>query len=242
ALAANRRHEDGGIRLFELGRVYRPREGDLPEDTEMLCGIMSGPRTERSWLGADSNMDFYDAKGMVEGLFSALGLEVDFTPGHDEGLHPARQAKVILRQDGGEVEIGVVGELHPKIADAFEIAGPVGIFEINIATLLKHGSGEKKFQPIPRFPGSIRDIAIVVDASVTNREAVNIIRRFSLVSRVSLFDVYTGKQVPPGKKSLAYRIVYQSPSRTLTDEEVNRVQEAILERLSKELGATLRAQ
>jgi phenylalanyl-tRNA synthetase beta chain len=96
------------------------------------------------------------------------------------------------------------------------------------------------FQPIPRFPATMRDIALILDSSVSHRQVVDIIRSFSLASQVSLFDVYSGKQVPAGKKSLAYRISYQSPSHTLTDEEVNQVQGQILSKLERQLGASLR--
>jgi phenylalanyl-tRNA synthetase beta chain len=96
------------------------------------------------------------------------------------------------------------------------------------------------FQPIPRFPSTIRDLALVVDSKVSHQMILNVIRSFPLVSEVILFDVYSGKQVAPGKKSLAYRVVYQSPTHTLTDEDVNKVQQQILDRLTGELGATLR--
>jgi phenylalanyl-tRNA synthetase beta chain len=242
ALASNRRHEDGGIRLFELGKVYLPRKNDLPEEPDMLCGIMSGSRVEKSWLGGDGQFDFYDIKGVVEGLFSHLDMVVSFEQSSDEGLHPARQAAIVLTgKDGRKVKPGVIGELHPKVADAFEIAGPVGLFEINVTELLPFASSYKMFRPIPRFPSIIRDIALVVDAGITNRQILDIIKGFSLISEVVLFDLYSGKQVVVGKKSLAYRLVYQSPSHTLTDEEVNKVQEQVLARLAKDLGATLRA-
>jgi len=96
------------------------------------------------------------------------------------------------------------------------------------------------FRAIPRFPSTIRDLALVVDADITHQKILDIIQSFSLISEVILFDVYSGRQVDAGKKSLAYRLVYQSPTHTLTDEEVNKVQEQILKRLTGELGATLR--
>jgi phenylalanyl-tRNA synthetase beta chain len=242
ALAANRRHEDGGIRLFELGKVYLQRQNDLPEEPDMLCGIMSGPRAERSWRSGDGAMDFYDVKGVMEGLFSHLGIDISFESSVDEGLHPNHQAAMTATQDGKTVKIGVMGEVHPKVADSFEVGGTVGIFEINVTGLLPLAGRHKMFRSIPRFPSTIRDIAVVVDSNVTNRQITDIIRGFKLISEVILFDVYAGKQVAAGKKSLAYRLVYQSAEHTLTDEEVNKVQEQILARLTKELGATLRTQ
>jgi phenylalanyl-tRNA synthetase beta chain len=240
ALAANRRHEDGGIRLFELGKIYLPRENDLPDEPEVLCGIMSGLRVERSWLGGDGSFDFYDVKGTVEGLLNRLDLAVSFEKSNDEGLHPARQAAIVIEENSLKLKLGVIGEVHPRVADAFEVAGPVCLFEVNVSALLPFAVTYEMFQAIPRFPSIIRDLAIVVDTDVTHQKVLDIIRSFSLISEVKLFDVYSGKQVAAGKKSLAYRLVYQSPTHTLTDEEVNKVQEQILARLEKELGATLR--
>jgi len=256
ALVANRRHEEGGIRLFELGRIYLPRENDLPAEPENLCGIISGSRVEKSWLGGDGDFDFYDAKGVVQGLLEHLGVDAVYRPGSDKSLHPARQAAIVIEEEEMTVKLGVIGELHPKVADAFEITETVCLFEINVTALLPFATGHRMFQSIPRFPGTIRDhrmfqsiprfpgtirdIALVVDAGITHQRILDIVRSFPLVSEVILFDVYSGKQVEPGKKSLAYRLVYQSSTHTLTDEEVNKVQAQILERLTSELGATLR--
>jgi len=237
ALSANRRYEDGGIRLFELGKVYLPREKNLPDEPEVVCGILSGFRWEKSWHGGDELFDFYDAKGMVEGLLSHLGIEASFEESKDESLHPAKQAAIVA---GGN-KLGVVGELHPKVSLAFEIPDAVYLFEINLTALLPHTLEHKMFQPISLFPTIVRDIALVVDAGVTHQRVKDIIEGFPLVKQVAIFDVYSGEQVPPGKKSLAYSITFQSPTHTLTDEEVNRVQQQILDKLSGELGATLRA-
>ena len=237
ALSANRRYEDGGIRLFELGKVYLPREKNLPDEPEVVCGILSGFRWEKSWHGGDELFDFYDAKGMVEGLLSHLGIEASFEESKDESLHPAKQAAIVA---GGN-KLGVVGELHPKVSQAFEIPEVAYLFEISLTVLLPHTLEHRMFQPISLFPTIVRDIALVVDAGVTHQRVKDIIEGFPLVKQVTIFDVYSGEQVPPGKKSLAYSITFQSPTHTLTDEEVNQVQQQVLDKLSGELGATLRA-
>ncbi len=239
-LESNRRHEDGGISLFEIGKIYLPREDDLPTEPEILCGIMSGPSVEKSWLGAGNSVDFYDVKGVVEGLLNHLDVAVSFEKSNEEGLHPGRQAAIIVEENGLKVKLGIIGELHPGVADAFEIDGTVCLFEINVSALLPFAASHGMFQPIPRFPSTIRDLALVVDADVTHQQILGILKSFSLISEVKLFDVYSGKQVAAGKKSLAYRLIYQSPTHTLTDEEVNNVQKQILKRLTGELGATLR--
>ncbi len=237
ALSANRKHEEEDIRLFELGKVYLPRGGDLPDEPDILCGVLSGPRLEKLWRGGDESLDFYSAKGVVESLFNRLGVSASFEEGEDESLHPRKQAAIVI----GGGRLGVFGELHPKVAEAFEIPGTVYLFEIDLIALLPHATGFKIFQPVPRFPAILRDVALIVDAGVTHQKVLDVIQSFSLVNRAILFDVYTGKQVAAGKKSLAYRISFQSPTDTLTDSAVDKVQQQMLRKLSRELGATLRS-
>jgi len=235
--SANRRHENGEIKLFELGKVYLPRPKELPDEPEMLCGILSGAKVKKSWHDESEEIDFFDAKGMVEGLLSQLGLDANFEKSGDASLHPNRQAAIVVANN----RLGVLGELHPKVLQAFEILETAYLFEIDVSALLAFTTGHKKFQPIPRFPAVHRDIALVVETRVTHKQIIDIISSFPLVKQATLFDVYSGEQVPPGKKSLAYRLAFQSPDHTLTDEEADRVQQQILNRLSKELGAMLRS-
>jgi phenylalanyl-tRNA synthetase beta chain len=236
ALAANRGHIDGGIRLYELGRVFRPRSNDLPDESEMLCGLLSGPRHASSWLGDAESVDFFDAKGVVEGLLARLGVAASFEAGTDESLHPSNQAAII----SNDARLGVVGQLHPVVKDAFEIPEPAFLFELSLPALLPLTLAGKMFEPISRFPAVVRDMALVVDAATIHQKVVDIIGGFPLVEDVALFDVYSGEQVPSGKKSLAYHISYRSPDHTLTDDEVSKFQQRILKRLSGELGAVLR--
>ena len=237
ALSENRKHEDGGIRLFELGKEYRPRPNDLPDEREILCGILSGPGIESSWQVRDELADFFTAKGVVEGLLSQLGVEASFGECSDHGLHLTKQAVVVV--DGNE--LGVVGEIHPVVLERFDIVEAVYLFKIDLAALLPFTTGHRMFRPIARFPSVVRDMALVLDSGVAHQKVMSIITSFPLVEKVDIFDVYSGEQVPPSKKSLAYRITYQSPSHTLTDKEVSKVQKQILDRLAKDLGATLRA-
>lgn len=236
AFSANRRHEDGGIRLFELGKVYLPHHNDLPDEPEVLSGILGGSRFEKSWQGKDELLDFYDTKGVVEGLLNHLGMTANFEKGRDESLCLGKQAAIVV----GGSKLGVVGELHPKVLEAFEISELVYLFEINLIALLPFTSGYKTFQSTPRFPAIVRDMALIVDSGIPHQRVLDIITSFPLVDQVTLFDVYAGNQVPQSKKSLAYRITFQSPAHTLTDEEVNEVQQQILDKLSSELGAILR--
>lgn len=236
-LEANRRHEDGAIRLFEQGRVYLPRPHDLPDEREALCGLISAPRLEKSLWGKSEPVDFFEAKGAVESLLRKLGVTATFVGSTDESLHSDRQAAIIISGN----RLGVVGELHPAVRAKFDLTEPVYLFEIDLSSLLPFTAARSLFQPIPRYPAVVRDLALVVDAGVTHQQVRDIIAGFPLVAELEIFDVYSGEQVPPGKKSLAYSITYRSPTQTLTDEEVNQVQQQILDTLGKKLGAALRA-
>jgi phenylalanyl-tRNA synthetase beta chain len=235
ALAANLRHEEGAIRLFEQGRVYLPQNNDLPQEPELLCGIMSA-EIEKSWPNQPQHFDFFSVKGVVESLLTKLGVSAGFKESDDSGMYSGRQAAVVIDGD----EFGVVGELNPKVAEAFDISRAVYLFEINLSNLLPFVVGHKPYQPIARFPSVVRDIALVVDESVRHQQVLDVITGFPLVEKITLFDVYTGKQVPAGKKSLAYHISFQSKEHTLTDKEVDKVQQKILKKLSGELGVSLR--
>jgi phenylalanyl-tRNA synthetase beta chain len=202
----------------------------------MLCAVLGGSRSESTWHGENELLNFFDAKGAVENLLDRLELNASFDPSDDEGLSPGKSANIIIDND----KVGIVGDLHPKVAQAFELSNSVCLIEIDLEKLLAKIAMEKKYQPIIRFPSVTRDIALVVDEQVSYHKVENVIREFPLVTDITLFDLYRGKQIPEGKKSFAIRIVCQSPSHTLTDEEVNQTQEQMLDRLHQELGASLR--
>jgi phenylalanyl-tRNA synthetase beta chain len=236
-LSHNQRIEEAGIELFEVGKTFLPRGKELPEEKEMLCAVLSGPRAELSWDGDKEWLDFFDGKGVLENLLSQLGLEATFEETDDESLFPGRAADINIAHD----KVGVVGDVHPKVAQAFELRGAVCLIEVDLEKLLGKAAGTKRYQPIYKFPSVTRDVALVVDEGIAYQKVKEIIRSFPLVKGLTLFDLYTGEQVPEGNKSFAVRVVYQSPDCTLTDEEVNQTQEEMLDRLHRELGATLRS-
>ena len=234
----NERHEDNGIRLFEIGKVYYPRGNDLPEEKETLCGLLGGLRSDQSWLSDDSKLDFFDAKGIMETVFNRYRLQADFEPGEDQNMVPGRTAVVTI---SGK-KVGVLGEIHPRILALFDISTqPVILFEVDIKQFLSLVTEEYKYQSIPRYPEIVRDLALVVDAGLPAKNIQGIILSYPMVREVAVFDVYTGDKVPRGKKSLAFSVHFQSLERTLTDEEVSRTEKKIIKRLQEELGATLRS-
>ena len=238
-LASNARHEDGVLRLFEVGRVYLPRTGDLPDERETVGGAITGARRDPHWGGEEPGVvDFYDAKGLLDALFAALGAAPEYEATRDPLLHPGRTASVRV----GGVVVGLVGELHPNTLRAFDLGdGPCAYFEIDLGALLDAAPAEqRRYQPLARFPGAVRDLALLVDESLPAGSVTAMLEATPLVAEARLFDVYAGDPIADGKKSLAYRMVWQSPGRTLTNEEVDKAQARLLQRLEKELGAVLR--
>ena len=242
-LAFNRRiSQNEGLRLFEIGRVYLPkeeaRERDLPDENEVLVGVLSGPRFPTSLLAPQDHMDFFDAKGVLESLFGQIGADIEYEPANDPILHPGKTARLAC----GDRRVGVVGEIHPRVLGRFDLdQSPVAMFEIDLEAL--HESlpeAQGRYASASRFPESDRDLALIVDASVPSARIQAIIQGHKLVKDSSPFDLYTGEGVPAGKKSIAYRTVFQSTKSTLTSEQIDRAQGEILLQLQRELGAELR--
>jgi phenylalanyl-tRNA synthetase beta chain len=230
------------VAIFEVGRVYLPVQGQtLPEEPRRLGIVMTGPREERSWLeGQDrSAMDFFDLKGVVEILLTRLGLGGTLKPDEHDAFHPGRCARVSV--DGEDV--GVMGELHPLVREAFELPDqPICALEFDLDALLAPWGASREMTPLSTHPPVYEDLAVVVDEDIPAVRVRNLIARTGapLLRSVALFDVYRGAQVGTDKKSLAYRLTYQADDRTLTDEEVADVRSGIVQRLEETLGATLR--
>jgi len=239
ALSTNLRHEEGPVRLFELGRVYVPRSRDLPDERETLVAVLAGPDRPPSWRDMPRKADFFDAKGVVTALLEALHARHTFKAATDESFHPGRCAEVLAEG----VALGLVGEVHPDVLEQFDIsARPVAMVELDVASVLKALPSEAaRFVPLPRFPEAQRDISLLVGLDVTSEQVEGAIRGHKLVTRVELFDVYAGEKLAADKRSLAYHIHFQSPQRTLTNDEVNKAFQEIATALERRFGATLRA-
>ena len=242
-LSSNRRVSQGeGIRIFEIGRVYLPRDEvtakDLPEEREMLVGVLSGPRFRDSWLVARGDMGYFDAKGVVDPALGQLGVWAEYESAIDPVLTQGRTARLVCQ---GSV-VGIMGEVLPEILAGLAIdESPVALFEIDLASLLHVTSqAGRRYQTTSRYPESSRDLALVLDADVESGRAQAIIEGHKLVVRTIPFDVYVGEGIPDGQKSVAYRVVFQSIKDTLTSGQVDRAQRDILNKLERELDARLR--
>ncbi|WP_322795694.1 phenylalanine--tRNA ligase subunit beta [Tepidiforma sp.] len=239
--AANRRQAEGPLRLFEVGYEYLPVEGDLPYERPVLCGVLGGAREGRWAVGGGDALDFFDAKGVVEAMLRAVGVRGSFVAAEEFGLLPGHTAKFGV----GPEMVGVVGQVHPETAAAFDIEEPVFLFEIWVHDLVRHLPERPAYQPLSRFPAVRLDLAIVVDAAVPAGAVLELARSHrSNGVRVAaeLFDEYRGPGVGEGKKSLALRLWLRADDRTLTDEEAMKVRQGLLARLGREFGAELRGQ
>lgn len=237
----SRKNED--IRLFEIAPVFYPKAlpvTEQPEEVMKLAGLMTGRRNPVGWNQGNETVDFYDAKGVVESLLQKLSIsKYAVEAGEHYMMHPGKTA---LFKKGREV-LATVGEVHPAVADAFGIKQKMYAFEMDIETLMKYRAKNFRFEALPRYPAISRDLAMLVDEGVSAGEVEQVIAKNGgkYFKNVKLFDVYTGKQIARGKKSLAFAMQFQSGDRTLTDEEADAAFRNILEAVEKNFRAELRA-
>ena len=229
------------LKIFELRKVYFPKpEALLPEEVTYLAGLAMGMDREPHWAFPPRVVDFYDVKGCLEALFENLGIRgVQFISTEEVPyLHPGRASIILV----GSESLGVLGEVHPQVLHHYEILGKAYLFEIQFDPLVAYAKEERKFHPLPKYPSVFRDLSIVVEDQLEVeriREAIYSLQE-PLIHEVNLFDVYRGTPIPEGKKGLSFRIRYQAPDRTLTDEEVNRSIEKVLSHLREIFKAELR--
>jgi len=230
SLARNYSRSNEIARLFEIGKVYIPGEdiNKLPDERNIAA------------VGMYGGVDFYHIKGVVENLMEALGIKkYEFRrESTNSSFHPGKTAALLVN---GRYA-GVLGEMHPGVIDNYGLAERCYVAELNLDVLYKYADLGREYKPLPKFPAVLRDLAVLVDDSVMVKEIEDIIMANggSLVESVKLFDVYKGKQIPEGKKSVAYSIAYRLDYKTLTDAEVSEVHDKIVRKLEESLGAELR--
>lgn len=234
----NRKLTDLGF--FEVGNVFIPKdEGGLPEE-RLHLGIAACGKVVKGWQVRSEDVDFYYVKGIVEGLLELAGVaDVTYEPTSKiPTLHPGRAARILA---GGR-ELGFLGELHPDVLSNCELNLRVVVCEIDLEELTAVMNLKVMYRQIPRYPGVTRDLAVLVPLSVRADQVEKTIYSCGgeLLRECRLFDVYQGEQVPEGYRSLAYSLLFQSPDRTLTDEEVAEVYSTIVKSLIRNLGARQR--
>lgn len=231
------------LALFEIAPVFIPREEDaLPKELPMLAIVLTGKAGATGWDRKGSqNLDFFDLKGIVQGLFDMLHIsDVKYTPLEETIFHPGKCARLTV----GDELVGMMGELHPVVKERFDFsAGPVLAVEINLEQLLPLLPDRQETTGLSNFPPVLEDIAVVVDEAVTAEQLEAVIHQGGgkLVTRVDLFDIFRSEQIGAGKKSIAYSLTYQAPDRTLTDKDASQIRQKIIRRLEQELAAKLRS-
>jgi phenylalanyl-tRNA synthetase beta chain len=254
--ADNTKHHDR-VRMFEIGHIYLPpgriREGGegevdetaiLPQEQRRLALVMTGPRTDRGWLVADTTpVDFYDMKGVVESLLDGLHLsQVSFSPTQHHAYFPGRVATLVVNAQ----VVGIFGQLHPVVVKTYAFktddTWPVLAADFDLDLLLAQVTDSHVVSSVSRFPPVQQDIALIVDETIPADQVEALIRQAGKPSlrSVRLFDLYRGEQIGADKKSLAYSLTFQADDRTLTDQDAAKQQQKIVQRLERELGAKLR--
>lgn len=230
SLARNYNRNNEIAALYEVGRVYIKNEDEnkIPEERNILT------------IGMYGAGDFLELKGVVENVLEHLGIEnaVYARESENPTFHPGKTAALKLRNKA----VGVFGEIHPDVAENYGLDERCFVAEINLDKVFECAKLDKKYSQLPKFPAVTRDLAVLVDDLVLVQEIEEIIKRQggNILESAKLFDIYKGSQIPEGKKSVAYALVYRNAERTLTDSDVNKVHEKILRTLENKLGAELR--
>lgn len=237
AASYNVARKNKDVKLFEIGNVFFANgEGELPDQVEYLSGILTGDYVVNQWQGKKGTVDFYLAKGVVDRVSEKLNLEFSYRRADIDGLHPGRTAEILLENK----VVGFIGELHPTLAADNDLKRTY-VFELNFDALMAVSVGYINYQPIPRFPGMSRDIALEVNQNIPAADLLSTIHAHggNILKDTLVFDVYQGEHLEKGKKSIAIRLNYLDTEETLTDERVSKVQ-AEIEAALIEQGAVIR--
>ena len=241
-LARNLARKNDDVALFEVGSVFFPKAlpvTELPDEVVKIAGAITGRRNAQGWNQANDMVDFYDAKGIIEELLANLRVtRYTVEAGTHYAMHPGKTA---LFKKGRDV-IATVGEVHPAVLSAYGITKPVYIFELDATTVMKYMAKDLKYKALPKYPATSRDLAMLVDVDVNAADIEKAMTKVAgqNLTQITLFDVYTGKQVEEGKKSLAFSLTFQSNDKTLTDAEIDPAIEKIVAKLQKDFNANLR--
>ena len=241
-LARNLARKNDDVALFEVGSVFFPKAlpvTELPDEVVKIAGAITGRRNAQGWHHTNDMVDFYDAKGIIEELLANLRVtRYTVEAGTHYAMHPGKTA---LFKKGRDV-IATVGEVHPAVLSAYGITKPVYIFELDATTVMKYMAKDLKYKALPKYPATSRDLAMLVDVDVNAADIEKAMTKAAgqNLTQITLFDVYTGKQVEEGKKSLAFSLTFQSNDKTLTDAEIDPAIEKIVAKLQKDFNANLR--
>jgi phenylalanyl-tRNA synthetase beta chain len=237
ALLHNQKRQQSRVRLFECGLTF-VREGERLEQVSHLAGVVCGAALPEQWATPDRPQDFFDLKSDVEALLASTGEEgeFNFAPTKHPALHPGQSARVMR----AGARVGWIGALHPAVVRQLDLEGDVFVFELNMRRIAS--ARIPKFAELSKYPAIRRDIAVVTEEGISADRVRNCIRAHAgpLLRDICLFDVYRGKGVSEAHKSMAFSLILQDFSSTLTDSTVDDEISRIVSGLEQKLGATLR--
>jgi phenylalanyl-tRNA synthetase beta chain len=243
AIAAAGRHGERDVRLFSVGRVFlEGDEGELPRELLVFAAVLTGERA--SYLAHPDPIDVWDGKGLVEGFVQRMtGRAAEVTLFAPEARPPQLHPRGAARISVSGSFVGSLGPLHPEVSERFELKGPCVLVELDLDVIERLGRRHPRFVPVPRFPASTRDLALVVPDEVAAGEVESAVRMAAgdLAEAVVLFDRFSGAPVPSGHASLGFRIVYRAGGRTLTDTEIDTRHASVVREVGTRFGATLRS-
>jgi phenylalanyl-tRNA synthetase beta chain len=229
------------VKIFEAGKIYLPypdKPNSLPNEKLIIAGAINKTGRGDVW-GKSLSLDIFDVKGIIETIFQGLKVENwEVVQGNHPAFHPLRNGKIIIK---GE-EVGIFGEIHPEIINNYRIPGKVNLFEIDFENLLPNVPSDIKYCVLPKYPSVQRDLALIVKEEILSADIIKTIKSIDekLIKKVTLFDIFKGKQIGDGYKSLAYSVVFQAEDRTLTDQEVENIYKKIREQLINKFYAKIR--
>lgn len=239
-IAYNVARKQKNLAIYEIGKVFEQNADpkvDLPNERDTFAFALTGLVAEKDFQTQATAVDFYYAKGILESLFSKLNLKVTFVAEKDmASMHPGRTARILL----GEETIGFLGQVHPQVANDYDIPETY-VAELNLQAIEANMASTQIFTEISKQPAVSRDIALLVDDQLSHQDIVTIIEGLGLkyLESIKLFDVYAGANIEPGKKSMAYSLTFQNPQESLRDEEVakymNKISEALLEKANAQV-------
>ena len=235
--ALNQREARGGLALFEVGKTFKPVAAHQPHEEQKALVLLGGDTTGSVHGEAARSLDFYDAKGMMEQLGAGIGVEFELSANAaDAALVAGESAMVSVRGK----QVGVIGRVSASLATQFGVDGDVFALELSVEQLAPLLQDADAVTSPSVYPSAVEDLALIVDAATPAGDLASAIAGNGLVEWVELFDIYTGDQIPDGSKSLAFRVSYRSPDRTLADRDVQKARRGIVRRLQSQFQATLR--
>ncbi|MCX7872277.1 MAG: phenylalanine--tRNA ligase subunit beta [Verrucomicrobiae bacterium] len=242
SLRNNISHKNYDVALFEIGKVFKRENGNVKEQRKLGIAL-TGLRNELFWEGGEREAKYtiFDLKGVIEEFFDNYGIRgVVYTRCENPDDLFLEHAAIML---GGKIQLGRVGQVNPLLARSYDLRDAVYMAELDFDAIISKRNPVRVYKQLPQFPGIRRDVAMIVAENITHDHILQVIKKAKpqFLEDVQLFDVFRGKNIPEGHKSMAYAFIYRSTERTLTDNEVNQIHEKLIEELKAKASATIRS-